>query len=584
VRRLWISIALLAVVFLAYGASLRNGFTGYDDPAYITSNSHVVTGVSRANTAWAWTAVHANNWHPLTWISHQMDCAMFGLWPGGHHLVSLLIHVANTLLLFWWLSGLTGAVWRSAAVALLFGLHPVHVESVAWASERKDVLSAFFGLLALVAYTTYARRPGVARYAVVAFCFAASLLAKPMLVTLPVLLLILDWWPLKRRAFLEKLPLFTLSAGSAAMTIWAQHRGGALNASVQLGLGVRLANAALSCMRYVGKTAWPSRLAVFYPFRTPETWMVAASVAGLLAATVLAWRFRRSHPWLLAGWCWFLVALLPAIGIVQVGMQAMADRYLYLAIVGVLVAAVWEGARLGRASAVAAVVAAACLGVVGWRQTLVWQNGVTLFEHAIAVTGDNFVAQDNLGVELDRLGRKDEALAHYAEAVRIEPGDRNSESNYALATFEKGRRLFYAGQLAPALASFQEGLRHRPSDAGAHLYAGLILTQQKRDGAAEFRTALSLDPSMARAHIGLGGVLSARGQFAEARREFEEAIRCDPADPDGYFDLALVLATLGDFRGAVKRLDEVLRIKPDFEGARNIRAQIAAAGGISGGH
>jgi protein O-mannosyl-transferase len=582
VRRLWISVALTAVVFLAYAASLRNGFTGYDDPDYITSNVHVVTGLSRVNTAWALTAVHANNWHPVTWISHQMDCAMFGLWPGGHHLVSLLFHVANTLLLFWWLSGLTGAMWRSAAVALIFGLHPVHVESVAWAAERKDVLSAFFGLLALVAYTAYARRPGVARYAVVAVCFAASLLAKPMLVTLPVLLLIVDWWPLGRRALVEKLPLFALSAGSAAMTIWAQHRGGALEASAQLGLGVRLANAALSCVRYVGKTVWPSRLAVFYPFRTPEAWMVAGAVVGLVAATVLAWWARRSHPWVLAGWCWFLVALLPAIGIVQVGMQAMADRYLYLPIVGLLVAAVWEAARWGRASAAVAVVAAACFGVVCWRQTLIWQNGVTLFEHAIAVTGDNFVAQDNLGVELDRLGREDEALTHYAEAVRIRPGDRNSESNYAQATFGKGRRLFYAGELMPALAAIQEGLRHRPSDAAGHLFAGLVFTQQKSDdrAAGEFRTALALDPSMSRAHIGLGGVLSARGKFAEARREFEEAIRCDPSDPDGYFDVALVLATLGDFRGAVKRLDEVIQIRPEFEGARAIRAQIAAAGGV----
>ena len=567
-------------MFLAYLPTLRNGFTGYDDPDYVTGNPHVNTGLSQANFVWAWTGAHAGNWHPLTWLSHMADCSMFGLAPAGHHLVSLLLHIANVLLLFLWLSSATGARGRSALVALLFGLHPVHVESVAWVAERKDVLSTLFLMLALLAYSRYVRNPGVTRYAVVAALFAAGLLCKPMLVTLPLLLLVVDWWPLRRPFSLrEKVPLLVLSALSCAVTVWAQQRGGTIAAMDQLPFGMRLSNAAVSYVRYIGKTLWPARLAVFYPFpQTIPVWTVAGSVLVLAALSWLVFRQRTRHPWLAAGWCWYVLALLPVIGLVQVGMQAMADRYLYVPMAGLLIALVWElQNRLPtRISVPAAAIAAAACAVLTWSQVQVWKNGVTLFAHAIAVTESNFVAHDNLGVELDRAGRPEEALAQYREAVRIRPGDRNSEANYSQANFAAGERLFAQGKLDQSLALFQEGLRHNSRQALAHTYVGLILTQQHHLAEAihELRIAVAIDPTLARAHMGLGVALAWSQQPVEAARAFQESLRYDSANAEGYYDLGLVQTVLGQPAEARQSFDAALHLRPDFNAARQARAEL----------
>jgi Flp pilus assembly protein TadD len=575
-NRLVASLLLALLVCATFWPVLRNDFAGYDDNEYVTNNPRVNTGLTPENVKWALTAAHSNNWHPLTWISHQLDCSLFGLAPAGHHAVNLLLHACNTVLLFLWLSGITGSRGRSAFVALIFGLHPLHVESVAWIAERKDVLSAFFGLLTLLAYSAYVRKPGAVRYLTIAALFAAALMSKPMLATLPVLLLLLDWWPLGRRVRVpEKLPLFALAGLSAAVTIWAQRQGGAVASIGQLPAPLRFANAAVSYVRYLGKTIWPSNLAVFYPFPLhgiPAA-TVAACVAAIAAASALVFALRHRHPWLTLGWCWYLATLLPVIGIVQVGMQSMADRYMYLPMIGLLIAITWECARWRLA---APLVVIAC-ALISWRQIPVWKDGMTLFTHAIAVTQDNFVAHDNLGVELDRRGRSEEAIAQYRETLRIKPGDRIAESNLAQATFDKGERLFHTGKEDEAFASFSESLQLRPRNAMARTYLGLVFLnrQQVPPATAQFRTALDIDPALPRAHVGMGVALAYAGKDVEARRALEQALRLDPTNLEAHFDLGMVLASLGDRSGALRELDTVLKIQPSYPSAREARAALA---------
>jgi tetratricopeptide (TPR) repeat protein len=585
-----VCVFLAAAVFLAFSPALRNGFTGYDDGEYVTGNPHVRTGLTSRNVAWAFTAAHSNNWHPLTWVSHALDSQLFGLAPAGHHLTSLLLHIANTLLLFLWLGGTTGRTWRSAFVALAFGLHPLHVESVAWVAERKDVLSTFFWMLTLLAYTAYARRPGTGRYLLVAALLAAGLMSKQMLVTVPVLLLVLDWWPLQRtqpvrRLVLEKLPLLLLSGLACAAALWAQRLGGAVTPIDQLPFDLRLANAALSYVRYLGKAAWPASLSVFYPFPLQgiAAWKVLASLALLATVPVLAFTVRRTRPWLAAGWCWYVLTLLPVIGLVQVGMQSMADRYTYVPIIGLFIALAWEAGERARQSVAAArllPVAAGLLlavwAILSWRQILVWQDGVTLFTHALVVTPDNFLAHDNLGVELDRRGRPEEALAHYREAIRIKPGDRHGEANYAQASFAKAERLLAAGQRDEALAQFREGLRYRPSNALAHSEVGRILSQQQKlpDAIAEFRLAIESDPTLAAAHMGLAVALSWTGHPKEARLSFENALRYDPKNVEAHYDLGLVLSVLGQPQEALQHFAAAIQLNPVFGPAHAASAEI----------
>ena len=538
-----ICVCLTLAVFLTLSPVLENGFTGYDDPDYVTQNSHVSTGVTLQNIAWAFRGAHASNWHPLTWISHQLDCAFFGLNPAGHHFINLLLHVINVLLLFLWLNGATGFQGRSAFVALAFGIHPLHVESVAWIAERKDVLSTFFWMLTLLAYTWYARKPGIGRYLAVTVFFTAGLLSKPMLVSLPFLLLLLDWWPLARKEkwtelVLEKIPLAALSALSAAVTIWAQGQGGSVVALDRLPLELRAGNSVVSYLRYLGKTAWPVNLAAFYPFPSSiPTWAVAGGLAILILVTWVAIRARRRQPWLMVGWGWYLLTLAPVIGVIQVGQQSMADRYMYVPMIGLLIAAAWT---VPQSRVVGAVVLAIC-AVLSWRQAHVWKDGFTLFSHAIEVAGDNFVAHDNLGVELDRLGRSDEALAEYRETLRIKPGDRNGEQNLAQASFAKGQKLLELGNLEGALAAFREGLRYRPQNGQAQMSFGVTLARM--------------------------------GRASEAKKAFEDSVRADPSSGEAHYDLGLVQQALGDHAKALESYDASLRLQPGFGPAEAARAE-----------
>lgn len=495
-------VLLSGLVLAAYFPVLGNGFVGYDDPDYVTANPHVSTGLNAGNLRWALTTFHADNWHPLTWISHQADCSLFGLNAGLHHLTSLLLHIANTLLLFLWLSRATGSMGRSAFVAAVFGVHPVHVESVAWVAERKDVLSTLFGILTLAAYTAYARKPSVGRYTLTAALFGASLASKQTLVALPVVMLALDFWPLRRkerpgRLFLEKLPLLALAAAASGAAFWAQRQGGAVVNAEALPIGMRLANAAVSYLLYLGKAMCPANLAVLYPYTAIPAWVAMLSALALAEISFVAFRWRRERPWLLTGWCWYVLTLLPVIGLVQVGTQAMADRYLYIPLVGLAIAAAWSFS--GRtAAAVGAIAIVLCAGVT-WRQVHYWKDGETLFRHAIAVTDENYIAHDNLGVELDRQGRSEEALAEYREAVRIQPGDRHAEYNFSQALFAKGERQIREGKYGGARALFEEGLRHQPGSAAAHTYLGVLqaIGGDAAAALASFDTALRLNPSYA---------------------------------------------------------------------------------------
>jgi protein O-mannosyl-transferase len=533
-----VAVLLAFVVFATFSPALQNDFTGYDDPDYVLDNPHVRGGLSAANLYWAATAVHASNWHPLTWASHMLDSTLFGVVPRGHHLTSVLFHVVNTLLLFLLLHRDTGRAGCSAVVAGVFGVHPLHVESVAWVAERKDVLSTLFWLLTMWAHGAYARRPGGPRYAVVVVLFAAGLAAKPMLVTLPLVLLLWDVWPLGRypavsvrRLLIEKVPLLALAILSSVITVYAQRQGGSLAGIEPLPIGLRAANAVVSYVRYLGKTVWPVDLAAFYPMETIPAATLGLCLVLLAAVSWLAAREWRRRPWLAVGWGWYLVTLVPVIGWVQVGQQALADRYMYVPMIGLLIAVAWgiaEGAshrNVRHVSWAAAVVGMAGLAALSWRQVHVWKDGITLWTHALRVTEGNFIAHNNLGVELDRRGRPDEAIAHYRETLRIRPGDRNGRRNHAGALVSRGERLYRAGQLEAALASFRDALRQRPDHVQAHAYVGAILVALGRydDALAAYDAALAAGPGEGSVHADRAVVLHALGRNDEAWRAIEAA-------------------------------------------------------------
>lgn len=573
-------LCLLIVVFVlgVFAPVLRNGFVGYDDNEYVVDNPHVRTGLTPENVAWAFTESHSNNWHPLTWISHALDVSVFGMQPWGHHLTNWLLHGINTALLFWWLYGVSSRLWPSVFVALGFGVHPLHVESVAWIAERKDVLSTLFWMLMLIAYTAWVRRPGIGRYLVVVACFAAGLLSKQMLVTAPVLLLILDRWPLGRtdplaRLVREKIPLFGLSAVFSIIVIQVQRGGGAAVTLEQLPLAMRLSNAVVSYTRYLMKTVYPSNLSVFYPYEGIAWWEALAALAVLTVISLFVWRARVYRPWLAAGWFWFVVTLLPVIGIVQVGMQSMADRYMYVPMIGLLIAVAFEDF-----DAKAWAVMLAMWSVLAWQQTLVWKDGVTLFRRALEIDPYNFVAHDNLGVELDRRGQFEEAIQEYRETVRLKPGDRQGETNYAHALFAKGERLLAAGQSGEALAVIREGLQHKPRHALAHTLVGRILADQRQFPAAlaEFQTALEIDPAFAAAHMGKALALAWAERPAEARSAFEETLRYEPRNAEAHYGLGVTLMVLEQPAEARRHFETAVSLKPDFAAAQSA---LAAVGG-----
>jgi protein O-mannosyl-transferase len=450
-------------------------FVKYDDGLYIYENPHVLNGLTEDGVIWAFTTNHSANWHPLTWLSLMLDCQLFGANPGWMHLMNLILHLANTLLLFAVFRKMTGALWQSAFVAAAFAIHPMHVESVAWIAERKDVLSTLFLLLTLAAYVSYVRRPGLVRYVLTVLLFASGLLAKPMLVTLPFLLLLLDYWPLGRfdshqtikassrqkrqsspapdkrrilyRAIIEKIPFIAFSVVSSVITFLVQRSGGAMVGIDVLPLKLKFANAFLSYARYISKMFWPQNLAVFYPFdvRTIQSWQVVLCALLMIVVSVLAIRFGRKQRYLPVGWFWFVGTLIPVIGLVQVGGQSLADRYTYISYIGLFIMIAWGLPELlskwpqrKNALGLSMVIVLTTLGICTHQQVSFWNNSFTLFSHAIEVTQNNYVAHDSIGVAYNSLGRYQDAIESYKQAIKIKPDYADAHYNLGVAYLEMG--------------------------------------------------------------------------------------------------------------------------------------------------
>jgi Flp pilus assembly protein TadD len=592
--------ALMLGTLLLFAGVAGHGFVEYDDNRYVTENPVVQGGLTWAGLVWAFTTLHASNWHPLTWLSHMLDVQLFGLAAGAHHVVNVLLHAVDAALVFLVLARMTGAPGRSALVAALFAVHPTHVESVAWVAERKDVLSTLFGLLALWAWARWTERPSRRRYAAVVLCFAASLLAKPMWVTLPFLLLLLDWWPLGRVAggppaaveggaaprgwaalVREKGPLFALAAASSAVTVLAQHRGGSVT-GLELGVGARLGNAAVSYLRYVEKTVWPSSLSIFYPHPRDglPAWAMIAAGAVLLAVTALALARARRAPWLAVGWCAFLGTLVPVIGLVQVGTQAMADRYTYLPTLGLFVAAAWGAHRVAgswRGGAPLAAVAGlvlALLSAVTARQLSHWRTHEQLFRHAVTVAPENAHAHAVLSKELRRQRRTEEGLLHAREAVRLDPTDVRYWNNLAVATRELGLTV-------EARDALDRALQLDPLDPGAWMNLGLLAQDAGDLPAAEaaFREATRVGAGIAEPFFRLGLLEARDGRLEDAIRDYREAVRLAPHHFGAWTNLAVAYQTVGLAAEADEAFHAAVRAAPESPIARrNLAVYLARTG------
>ena len=533
-----VCLGIVALVAAIYAQTAGFGYVTFDDDLYAERNPVVRAGLTSAGATWALAETHLGFWIPATWLSLMLDVELFGPSAGAHHLVNAALHAANALLLLALLLRTTGALWPSALAAALFAAHPLRVESVAWVTERKDVLCALFWLLAILAYVGYAARPSWRRYLAVAACAALALASKPMAVTLPVTLLLVDAWPLGRqrpwRALVwEKAPLFALSAGAAVVTFLAHRAEGATKPIDAYPIAARAANAVVSYAAYLGKAVWPAGLAVFYPY--PEqipSWQVWLAGALLATVTALALILARPAPYLLWGWCWYLATLVPVIGLVQAGEQAMADRFSYVPLVGPFVAVSWGARDLvawrpawRRPVAAAAVAAVVLLGVAAWFQTRVWRDGATLFRHALATTRDNAVARHNLARALSGQGQIEEAVEHYETALRLDP-DR------AVTRVSLGGALLKLGRTDEARRHLEEAVSRDPADAGAHANLGLALVRSgRRDaGRAEYEEALVLDPANADAMTNLATLEHEAGRTGEAIRLLERAVAADPTN------------------------------------------------------
>jgi protein O-mannosyl-transferase len=612
-----------------YWPLLHSGFINIDDHQYVSDNPHVLTGLTWQNVRWAFGNSHASNWHPLTWVSHQLDVQLFGMAPGWHHLTNILFHVANACLLFQWLSLSTGAFWRSAFVAALFALHPLHVESVAWISERKDVLSTFFFLLTLLAYTRYvqnkkgalgtepsAHRRRLLFYLLALVLFALGLMSKPMLVTLPFVLLLLDYWPFQRWQHLlqhegpdsavqehekqapekvsrrigsllvEKIPFFLLSIVSCAVTFKVQSGGYAVRSGVPLDW--RVANSITSYAKYLVKTVWPTKLAIFYPyefFANPWTWVCFLCAGLMVAITAMALVRAKHEPWFAVGWFWFVGTLVPVIGLVQVGSQAMADRYTYIPLIGIFVIFAWFGSKLiqehlrgsSRASArraglaLAAIASVAACLVLTNAQVSHWKSNVTLFEHALQVTKRNAVAHFNLGADHALRREFQQAVPHLRAALEADPF--HSDSHAAL-----GAILTQQGDIEDALQHYRHAIRTRPWNAVAHNALGtLLLYQGKKPEAIEAYTeAVRLAPDFPNARNNLGSALAAEGKLEDAVAEFKAAIRCDPSSDLAHFGLASVLNQQNKWEPAIQHYYAALQLNPTNISALNNLAWLRA--------
>jgi protein O-mannosyl-transferase len=568
--------ALVSSALLVYAPVLRHGFVNYDDPEYVLENPPVRDGLTAVGLRWAFTHAHSANWHPLTWVSHMLDVELWGMAPAGHHLTSVVLHALAALVLFDALRRMTGDAWRSAFVGAVFALHPLRVESVAWVSERKDVLAALCWMIGVWTYWWYTRRPSVARYALVVVVFVAGLLSKPMMVTFPLALLLLDVWPLRRpwsvRLVVEKVPLLACSVAVSVVTFLVQRAAGAMQTLEGLPLDARLANAVVAYGVYLRQTIWPAGLAVFQPYHPPTAATVVATAMALLAVSAIALRQERTRPWLLVGWLWFLGTLVPVIGIVKVGEQSFADRFTYVPQVGLLLMIAWTlSDRWVRP--IGAAVAAACIATTLWQST-VWRDSETLFRHALAVTTDNYVAETNLGAALVARGAAAEALPHLTRAIAIAP-------SYAKSRLTLGAALAATGDRDGALAAYAEARRLAPDLASPRFNAGLVLAAQGRldEAIAEYRAATELEPRHANARVALGIALAAQGRLDEAIAQYRAAIAVAPDVAAARGSLALALDAQGRHADAIPEHRAAVALAPGQPHARyNLAVSLAAAG------
>jgi tetratricopeptide (TPR) repeat protein len=633
-----VCIFLAAIIWVVFGQTLGHEFVNYDDDFYVYENPAVTRGLTLQGIIWAFTHVHCSNWHPLTWVSHMLDCQFYGLSPGGHHLTNILLHTATAILLFLILRQMTGALWRSAFVAAVFAIHPLRVESVAWVAERKDVLSGLFFMLTIGAYVRYARcvtgdkwqvtrtaasdrAPGPSRvtrrpaealakaghpslfYCLVLLFFALGLMCKPMLVTLPLVLVLLDYWPLNRlradaatepvfrlagrlvprRLVFEKLPLLGLAVASCAVTIFAQTKS--ILPFENMSLSLRVGNALISCVAYLGQMFWPSGLAVLYPFTAGGVGVSEVVLSLVLLAGISTGVFilRRRRPCFLTGWLWYLIMLAPVIGIVQVGAQARADRYTYLPQIGLYLLLTWAAAELcagwrhrrvvlGGGSTIILMALIFCARA----QTAYWRNSESLWTHTLACTSDNFIGHNNLGIALFKTGNVDEAMVHYQKALEIKP-------DFAEAHNNLGNFLFQKGSVDEAMVHYQKALEINPDYAEAHYNLGYALLKMGNvdEAIAHLQKALQINPDYAEAHNNLGYALIQKGSVDEATAHFQKALQINPDYADAHNNLGNMLLEKGSVDEAIIHFQKALQIKPDFtEAHKNLSNALLQKGRV----
>jgi tetratricopeptide (TPR) repeat protein len=562
--------ALALAILVAYYPVIHYDFVNYDDPDYTTANPHIRGGLTVANAEWAFTSSYKANWIPLSWMSHMLDRQFFGWNPGADHAVNLALHILSTLLVFALFKRMTKTIWPSALVAFAFGLHPLHVESVAWIAERKDVLCAFFFFLTIWLYLDYIAKPNVWRYIMMATAFAFALMSKGMAVTLPFLLLVLDGWPLDRlkggnlrRVFVEKIPLIALALAASAITFVAQRGGGAIEEGVASSFLIE--NAVISYAVYLRQFIGPANLAAFYPFDPGNAgWQVMVAAAALAAISAFAILRRTQQPYLLAGWLWFLGTLVPVIGVVQIGPQAHADRYMYIPLIGLAMMLFFGAAdfvqRANWRVPQFVLAAVLCIAWTGAARANVsnWRDTQSLFAHAVEVTSNNSVAYSNLGAAEHQAGHLEEAIAHYRRALEISPHFANAENGF-------GETLVAQGRTEEAVSHFTEAVRLAPDFVPSHINLGAAYIRMRMaiQAAEQYRAALALDQESAEAHCGFGIALNLLGQRQEGLPQLFEAVRINPDYVDGHYNLGYVLALDGRVDEAATEFRTAIRLDPN---------------------